>query len=275
MNDKIQPTAKTKFRLNHKRNRLKADEIDNLKIDTDLESIIFDNNYENWLDLDNEDTFKENNLDIKPGQFTAISYVYKSSDVGLAITQSIGLTGMFQWGMRQSAEVENQMTSVERVLEYTNIESESAIESLPKPPVLKNLNFTIEPREKIRTVGRTGVEKSSLISALFRLADIEGNIEIDGIDTGKIGLHDFRAKISIIPQEPFLFSGSLRRNFDPFEKYPDSILWSALEDVKLEEIGLETHFNKGGSNLSVEQQQLVYIARVIVRDNKILVLDEL
>ncbi|XP_074097767.1 putative multidrug resistance-associated protein lethal(2)03659 [Cotesia typhae] len=203
----------------------------------------------------------------------------KGGDVGLAITQSIGLTGMFQWGMRQSAEVENQMTSVERVLEYTNIESESALESLPdkklkddwpprgkvefknvylsysplEPPVLKNLNFTIEPREKIGIVGRTGAGKSSLISALFRLADIEGNIEIDGIDTGKIGLHDFRAKISIIPQEPFLFSGTLRRNLDPFEQYPDSILWSALEDVELKEMGLEGHVNEGGSNLSVGQ----------------------
>lgn len=182
-----------------------------------------------------------------------------SGKVGLAITQALGMTGMVQWGMRQSAELENNMTSVERVVEYEGIESEGALESQPdkKPSkgwpeegqitfdnlslrynpdpktdyVLKSLNLIIYPCEKVGIVGRTGAGKSSLINALFRLSYNDGAVVIDQRDTGELGLHDLRSKISIIPQEPVLFSGTMRYNLDPFDEYDDNKLWEALEEV--------------------------------------------
>ena len=146
------------------------------------------------------------------------------------------------------------MTSVERVLEYTKLEQEPQFESLPekkpppewpnegklefrnlslnydleKEPVLKNLSFTIFGEEKIGVVGRTGAGKSSLVAALFRLAYLKGDIYIDGVATVDLGVHDFRTKISIIPQEPVLIEGNLRKNLDPFDQYSDSVLWQVI-----------------------------------------------
>ena len=223
---------------------------------------------------------------------------------GLALAYVIDTAKISQIAVRQYADAENLMTSVERVLEYTRLGSEPGytIKTLPPkhwpcdghvsfknvymryypggPVVLKNLTFEIQPRNKLGIVGRTGDGKSSIISALLRMPEAEGEIFIDGVCITGVQLQESRKCISVLGQSPVLFSGSLRKNLDPLEEYTDDELWSAIKEVKLTSLvenldgQLDHQLFEGGENLSTGERQLICLARTLLKRSKIVILDE-
>ncbi|KAL6449882.1 YOR1 Oligomycin resistance ATP-dependent permease YOR1 [Candida maltosa Xu316] len=231
------------------------------------------------------------------------------ASTGLLINYCLQIIGILSLSVRSMTQVETEMNSVERIYQYAFELPQEAAYSIPEaaptpawpqsgyitfknvslryrpnlPLVLKGLDANFYPGEKVGIVGRTGAGKSSIMSALYRLTELEtGSIEIDGVDISKLGLKELRSKLSIIPQDPVLFQGTIRKNLDPFDEYEDDVLYEALINAGLVN-KFEPHTGKfnfdnivddDGNNYSLGERQLIALARALVRDSKILVMDE-
>ncbi|OCT78465.1 hypothetical protein XELAEV_18029562mg [Xenopus laevis] len=195
---------------------------------------------------------------------------------GLAMSYAVQLTGLFQFTVRLASETEARFTSVERINHYIKVRG------------FLRLHFSQSPKRSIIWMNPIKLYKfliilgkSSLGMALFRLVELSGGcIKIDGVKISDIGLADLRSKLSIIPQEPVLFSGTVRSNLDPFNQHNEEQIWDALERSHMKEcvaqlpLKLETEVIENGENFSVGERQLLCIARVLLRRCKILILDE-
>lgn len=247
-------------------------------------------------------------------------FLISAASVGLLLSYVLQIAGQLSMLIRMYTQVENEMNSAERLCEYVNdlpqeapylISETTPPESWPDqgvvrfenaslsyrpglPLVLKKLNFDSKPAEKIGICGRTGAGKSSIMAALYRLSELSGGkIEIDGIDISTLGLHNLRSKMSIIPQDPILFRGTIRKNLDPFGTSTDDKLWDALsraglieqsklslvkaqdlDSENLHKFHLERTVEDEGGNFSLGERQLISFARALIRESKILILDE-
>ncbi|XP_072955852.1 putative ABC transporter C family member 15 [Typha angustifolia] len=228
------------------------------------------------------------------------------SIAGLAVTYGLNLNSQLATIIWNICNAENKMISVERILQYSRIRSEAPLlvedcrppNNWPEngtiyiknlevryaehlPSVLRNITCTIPGRKKVGVVGRTGSGKSTLIQALFRIVEPrEGTIDIDDVDICKIGLHDLRSRLSIIPQDPTMFEGTVRGNLDPLKEYSDQRIWEVLDKCQLGDLiresekKLDSTVVENGENWSVGQRQLFCLGRVLLKRSNILVLDE-
>ncbi|KAJ2553378.1 hypothetical protein EV175_002965 [Coemansia sp. RSA 1933] len=268
--------------------------------------------------------------------FTCALFVLSSLDwidpglAGFALMYSLSFSERMMFVIRNFSDNELNMNAIERILQYIEVDQEAPLRSasrhrpaaswpesgalhirnleveyVPGVPVLHKISLSISHGEKVGIIGRTGSGKTSLSLALLRLLEAsKGHIVLDGINIAKIGLEDLRRNVTIIPQDPVLFNGTIRFNLDPFNEYPDEILWEALQRTYLVADGarsgsttassiagsseeapllermsgifrsLDAEVRENGQNLSQGQRQLVSLARALVRRSKLVVMDE-